>query len=261
MKKQLLLLPFLALLLSCKTAKDVSYLQDIDTNTEALAKVAAAYSIRITSDDMLSIMVSATNPESVAMFNMPVASVESPGNTSMQSTPIMQTYLVDAEGYIIFPVLGKIKAAGLTKDELSASIAKQITTYVKNPIVTIRLMNFKIGVLGEVNSPGYKSISHERVSVLDAIVMAGDLNIYGQRKNVLLIREGANGIETHRFDLTSANIFASPYFYLQQNDVLYVEPNNARKSNSKYSQNAQVNISFIATIVSAISVIVALIIK
>ena len=137
-------------------------------------------------------------------------------------------------------------------------MTKRISAYVKSPIVTIQIRNFKVSVLGEVNKPGTVNVPNERLSVLDALGMAGDLTIYGNRTNVLLIRDNNGLKEYHRFDLTSAEMLTSPYYYLQQNDVLYVEPNNARKGNAKYSQNGQFNVSLASTIISALSILASL---
>ena len=142
--------------------------------------------------------------------------------------------------------------------ELAEKLKKEISVYAKSPLVTVKIQNFKISVMGEVNTPGTQIVSNERISILDAISLAGDLTIYGERTNVLLIRENNGKKEYHRFDLTSSEVLTSPFFYLQQNDIVYVEPNKARKSNSRYSQSSQFNISVASTIVSAISVIASL---
>ncbi len=244
---------------SCKTSNQITYFQDINQNISGiLTEQKINYEARICPDDQLSIFVSSIDPNSVAVFNLPLTSYLNPGETNVSATPTMQTYLVNTDGYIDFPVLGKIKVAGQTRSELAESLKKKISVYAKSPLVTIKIQNFKVSILGEVNAPGTKVITNERISVLDAIGMAGDLTIYGERTNVLIIRDN-NGKKTyHRLDLTSSEALSSPYYYLQQNDILYIEPNKARKSNSKYSQSAQFNISVASTIVSAISVLASL---
>ena len=137
-------------------------------------------------------------------------------------------------------------------------LTEKISAYVKSPIVTIQIKNFKVSVLGEVNRPGTVNVPNERLSVLDALGMAGDLTIYGNRTNVLLIRDNNGRKEYHRFDLTSAEMLTSPYYYLQQNDVLYIEPNKARKGNARYSQSGQFNVSLASTIISALSILASL---
>lgn len=230
------------LLTSCKTSQNkITYFQDLERNV--LTDSIANYEIKICPDDQLSIYVSSIDPNAVGIFNL--------------QTPD-QSYLVDSKGYIDFPVIGKIAVAGKTRNELVDIFKDKISVYAKSPIVTIQIINFKVSVLGEVNKPGAQVMPNERVSILDAIGMAGDLTLYGERSNVVLIRDNNGKKEYHRFDLTSSEMLSSPYFYLQQNDIIYVEPNKARKGNAKYSQNAQFNISVASTVVSAISVLASL---
>ena len=172
----------------------------------------------------------------------------------------LQTYLVDKQGYINFPVLGKLKVVGKSTDEIKAMLEEQIGKDVENPYVRVQLANFKVNVLGEVNRPGSLSVTTERFSVLDALANAGDLTEYGNRANVLVIREEGGVRQYHRMNLNDAAILSSPYFYLQQNDVVYVEPNKIRQDNSKYNQNNAYKLSVISTIVSACSVVASLII-
>lgn len=249
----------ISLLSSCKTSNQITYFQDIDKNSsKPLIEQDFNYEVKICPDDQLSIFVSSIDPSSVAVFNLPLVSYLNPGETNVVTTPTIQTYLVDTNGYINFPVLGKIKVVGKTRSELADNLKEKISIYAKSPLITIKIQNFKVAVLGEVNNPGTKVITNERISILDAIGMAGDLTIFGERKNILLIRDNNGKKEYHRLDLTSSEILFSPYYYLQQNDIVYVEPNKARKSNSKYSQSAQFNISVASTIVSAISVLASL---
>lgn len=247
------------LLTSCKTTtNNITYFQDLDAASAILTEQTVNYTPRIAPDDQLSITVLGTDPNAVAIFNMPLASYLTPGETRINATPVLHTYLVDSRGEIDFPVLGKIQVAGKTRNEVTDMMTEKIAAYVKSPIVTIQIRNFKISVLGEVNRPGTVNVPNERLSILDAIGMAGDLTIYGNRTNVLLIRDNNGKKEYHRFDLTSADTFISPYYYLQQNDVLYVEPNKARKGNAKYSQSGQFNVSLASTIISALSVLTSL---
>lgn len=247
-------------LTSCKTSNQVTYFQDLiqSTSTIEISSQSTNYEAKICPDDELSIFVSSIDPNAVAVFNLPLTSYLTPGETNISATPALQTYLVDANGFIEFPVLGKIHVEGKTRSELAENLVEKISTYAKSPLVTVKIQNFKISVLGEVNTPGTKIITNERISILDAIGMAGDLTIYGERSNVLIIRDNSGKKEYHRLDLTSSDMLSSPYYYLQQNDIVYIEPNKARKSNSKYSQSAQFNISVASTIVSAISVLASL---
>lgn len=230
------------MLTSCKTSQNrVSYFQDLGYNVSADS--IANYEIKICPDDQLSIYVSSVDPNAVTAFNS-----QNPD----------QLYLVDSKGCIDFPVIGKLIVAGKTRNELVEIFKDKISAYAKSPIVSIQIANFKVSVLGEVNSPGVQMVTNERVSILDAIGMAGDLTLYGERSNVVLIRDNNGKKEYHRFDLTSSDMLSSPYFYLKQNDIIYVEPNKARRGNAKYSQNAQFNISVASTVVSAISVLASL---
>ncbi|MCS2958235.1 hypothetical protein NXX53_16430 [Bacteroides salyersiae] len=126
-------------------------------------------------------------------------------------------------------MLGRIQVTGMSRSELANYLQTKISAYAKSPLVTVQILNFKISVLGEVNSPGTRQVNNERISILDAIGMAGDLTIYGERKNILLIRDNNGKKEFHRFDLTATDLLESPYFYLQQNDIVYVEPNKGSK--------------------------------
>lgn len=247
------------ILTSCKTTDNtITYFQDLDSQPGSLTEQPVNYAPRIAPDDQLSITVSGTDPNAVAAFNMPLVNYLEPGELRMTSTPMLHTYLVSSSGDINFPVLGKLQVAGMTRSELTDIITEKVSTYVKSPIITIQIRNFKVSVLGEVNRPGTIDVPNERLSVLDALGMAGDLTIYGNRSNVLLIRDCNGKKEYHRFDLTSAEMLTSPYYYLQQNDVLYVEPNKARKGNAKYSQSGQFNVSLASTIISALSVLASL---
>ena len=249
----------LLILMSCKTTTNtITYFQDLDNQMPAVTEQSVNYTPRIAPDDQLSITVSGTDPNAVAAFNMPLASYLAPGETNVTSTPVLHTYLVNSRGEIDFPVLGKIQVANMTRSELTDMMTEKISAYVKSPIVTIQIRNFKVSVLGEVNKPGTVNVPNERLSVLDALGMAGDLTIYGNRTNVLLIRDNNGKKEYHRFDLTSAETLTSPFYYLRQNDVLYVEPNKARKGNAKYSQSGQFNVSLASTIISALSVLASL---
>ena len=146
----------------------------------------------------------------------------------------------------------------MSRSELANYLQTKISAYAKSPLVTVQILNFKISVLGEVNSPGTRQVNNERISILDAIGMAGDLTIYGERKNILLIRDNNGKKEFHRFDLTATDLLESPYFYLQQNDIVYVEPNKARRGNDKYSQSDHFKVSVVSTIIGVISVFVSL---
>ena len=229
---------------SCVAKKEILYLQDVEGKNalEAIVKVEP----KIQQNDILSINVSALDAEAALPFNL----VEVSGTTSK---PI--TYLVNADGEINFPVLGKIKVEGYTTKEITDQLTEALAVYIKNPIVNTRLTNFKITVLGEVKSPGTYPVPNERISILEAIGMAGDLTIQGKRKTVTLIREQEGKRTFVNFDLTNKEMLNSPYFYLAQNDVLIVEPNKTKINSSAVGPNIGVIFASISTLISIIVLI------
>lgn len=244
----------LTIITSCASRKNLVYFQD-----EALEKELTASEPKqliYKTDDILVINVSALDPETVKPFNLPVVS----NNTSLmnaQGNQQVQTYLVDYDGNIEFPVLGKIKVAGLTRTELTSLLTERISTMAKDPIVNIRLANFTVTILGEVSNPGTFTIQDERITLLEALGLANDLTIFGKRQNVKLIRE-INGVKKFAsIDLTSINSVNSHVYYLQQNDVIYVEPNKARIRASTYNQNNNLLISAIGTLTTIVAVLLA----
>ena len=261
MNKNLQLLFFIIFLqiTACKAPKDVIYLEKVNTETENIIETYEThqqYTTHIQPDDILTITVNNTaSPEAVAQFNLPTIAYAIPNDQKITSTPSFQTYLVDNEGYVNFPVLGRIKLGGMSKQEAIKYLEKEIGVIVNNPIVSIQFLNYKISVMGEVAKPGQFILQNERISILDAVGMAGDLTINGKRTDVLIIRDNNGTIETHRVNLTSADLFSSPYYYLRQNDIVYVTPNEARQKNARYSQAEQMNITVISTIISAASIV------
>ena len=254
--KPVFVLCIFMLLFSCKTPKDVTYLQDIDKLTkEQLAAMSQVYSATICEDDLLTITVTAQDPRVVVPFNPPTFAFSSQGETGVNTQQQLQTYLVDKEGKINFPVLGRIQAANLSKHELSMFLQDEIGKYVKDVMVNIQIINYKISVIGEVNRPGSLNIRNDRVSILDAIAQSGDLTINGNRKNILITRNNNGTPEIGRIDLTDPSVFASPYYYLQQNDVIYVEPNDAKKRNANYSSAQQYTLTIVSTIMTGVSVV------
>ena len=223
------------ILTGCGSSKNVAYFQNSDTvNLEASRML---YDARIMPKDMLTITVSTTDPEAAVPFNLTVATVQSMSlrsNSTSQAT--LQTYLVDNEGNIDFPLVGRMHLGGLTKSEAEQLILQKIKPFMsetENPIVTVRMINYKISVIGEVARPGMFTVANEKISILEALAQAGDLTIYGVRDRVKLIREDSTGKkEIHVLNLNDANIINSPYYYLQQNDIVYVEPNKVKSQNS-----------------------------
>lgn len=254
----LLLLPFL--LVACQSYKKVPYFQDVEVVNEANQQ-EKLYDARIMPKDLLTIVVSCTNPELAIPFNLTVASsagLAASTSSNVTTQAALQPYLVDNEGNINFPVLGELKLGGLTKREAEQLILDKLKPYMKEtPIVTVRMVNYKISVIGEVARPGTFTISNEKVNLLEALAMAGDMTVYGLRDNVKLIREDANGKQQIiTLDLNKAETILSPYYWLQQNDIVYVTPNKAKARNSDVGNSTSLWFSATSILVSVVSLLV-----
>jgi polysaccharide export outer membrane protein len=257
-----LFLPFL-LFTACNTSKEILYLQDIELNKPKAIEESPA--IAIMPNDMLSIVVSSKDNELAALFNLPRVSY-SAGSSDLISSSMngqISGYMVDLSGNIDFPVLGMLHVEGLTRSELSQMIKKRLIgdDLLRDPIVSVDFMNLRIYVLGEVGKPGAIAVSKDRISVLEAISMAGDLTIYGKREGVYVIREKDAERTTFRLDLRSAELFASPVYYLQQNDIIYVEPNNVRAGQSTINENNLKSISLWMSVTSLLITLCVLFFK
>jgi polysaccharide export outer membrane protein len=246
---------FAVLFFSCAPKKDLVYYQNIDgfANKEK----SNSYEIKIQPDDLLMIIVSAEDPETAIPFNLSTLSV--PAAYSLNASrgqETMQSYLVSADGFIDFPVLGKLKLAGLTRSEVLQLFQDKISKYIKNPIINLRIMNFKVSVQGEVTSPGTYNVTSERITLIEALTLAKDLTIYGKRDNILIIRE-IDGVKSYnRVDITKADFINSPFYYLAQNDVVYVEPNKVRINGAAVGANTGVIISITSLVITLITLIV-----
>ena len=254
----LLLLPFL--LTACQSYKKVPYFQNVEVVNEA-EQQEKLYDARIMPKDLLTIVVSCTNPELATPFNLTVASnagIAVSTSSYVTTQPVLQPYLVDNEGNINFPVLGELKLGGLTKRGAEQLIIDKLKPYMKEiPIVTVRMVNYKISVIGEVTRPGTFTISNEKVNLLEALAMAGDMTVYGPRDNVKLIREDANGKQQIvTLDLNKAETILSPYYWLQQNDIVYVTPNKAKARNSDVGNSTSLWFSATSILVSIVSLLV-----
>jgi polysaccharide export outer membrane protein len=184
----------------------------------------------IQKNDILSITIGDLNPEGTRIFNPVAQEGQNPITAGPNSIGNSQGYLVNSDGAIQFPILGNIKAEGLTKTQLKDKISKSILDkkLLIDPIVTIRFMNFRVTVLGEVNHPTVVTVPNEKISLLEAIGLAGDLTLYGKRQNVMIIREENEKKTIKHIDLNSSELFTSKYYYLMSNDIVYVEPNKAK---------------------------------
>jgi len=246
---------------ACSTPKDVTYFQGIEKLTpQQIEQMNQTYSSRIYEDDLLTITVTGWDPTVMTPFNPPVYAYATQGETGANSSQQLHTYLVGQDGTINFPILGQVKASGLSKSDLAENIRQEIAKYVKDPIVNVQIVNYKVTLLGEVSRPGAVTVKNDRLSILDALGQVGDLTINAERTNILVIRDNNGQKEMGRLDITQPEIFASPYYYLRQNDVVYVEPNKAKKKNARYSQAQQYNITVISSILSAISVVTSVIV-
>ena len=239
---------------ACTTTKEIAYFQDADQ--KEIMKIVEDNLPKIKPDDILTITVSSSKPELAAPYNLLRATQDV--YTSYNRWE-QEAYQVNSEGYINFPVLGALKVAGMTREEIVAMLQKRLADVMPDPVVTITYRNFKVTVLGEVARPGTFDVNSDRITVLEAVGKAGDLSVYGRRDNVLVIREVDGRREMVRLDLKSKNIFKSPYYYLQQNDVVYVEPNRAKAiQGSSFRSNFPLYLSSGSLLVTIATLIVTL---
>lgn len=231
--KSLIVILASVLLASCATPQNIAYFQN--RVVDQPEKIDKHGGIVIQPKDMLSIVVSSKNPELVVMFNLPVVSYQAGSEvTSTGGYQRLMGYVVDNEGYIDFPVLGRLKVSGMTRWELAKMIKNKLIIggYLTDCVVTVEFMNFKVSVMGEVNAPGTYTIEGDKVTVLQAISLARDLTIFGQRENVTVIRESDGERTMHQINLCDVSMFNSPAYYLQQNDIVYVEPSEIKARQS-----------------------------
>jgi polysaccharide export outer membrane protein len=222
-----------------------------DTKGVEINNTLQQYEPTIQKDDLLSINVSATNAEAVLPFNM----YETPvlGNSIGSAKPL--PYLVNANGEIKFPVLGVLKVTGMSTNELSIMLSQKLGEYISDPIININTINFKITVLGEVNKPGTYKVSNQRITIIEGLGLAGDLTINGNR-DITLIRERDGRRVFIPIDITSKALFNSPYYYLTQNDLIYVEPNKTKINSSVIGANTSIIFTSIATLISIFAILI-----
>lgn len=249
LKKNIISFVVLLLLLnSCASRKDLVYYQDIDS----VQMNNSTYQSLLQPDDLLTIIVRGENPEAVVAFNMPNISYNTNDQTGIETQRLF-TYLIDNENTINFPVIGKIKLGGLSRVDAEKALVKEISKYVINPKIDLRILNYKITVQGEVNKPGTFPVNSERITVLEAISLAGDLTVYGKRSNIMLLREENGTKKVVRMDLTKADFINSPYYYLRQNDVIYVEPNKTKINSAAVGPNTGIILSAVSLLVTVIA--------
>ena len=241
------------MMVGCGSSKEVAYWQNIDSISLAASK--GLYDAKIMPKDELTILVQTTDPLTSEPFNL-----RSTGQTSSKNQ--ITGYLVDNDGMINFPIVGKIHVAGLTKTECEDLIKSKIQPYLartENPLVSVRTSSYRITVIGEVNRPGVIPVATEKISLIEALAEAGDMTIYGKRDNVLLVREDKSG-EKHkvRLNMNDANIINSPYYYLQQNDIVYVEPHKVKARNTFFGSNTSIFYSVIGITTSLASLLITI---
>ena len=247
------------MLYSCYTPKNISYMQDIPAgvvidNAEQL--------IRIQTEDKISIVVKSRDSQLSELFNLPVVSSRVGSTTGSSYSQQMSCYSVTSDGCIDFPVLGKVEVVGMTREQIAETIKQRLVSenLVKDPVVTVEFENLHFSVMGEVNRPGQYSIDRDRITLLDALSKAGDLTIQGRRDNVLVLRTIDGKQYAYRVDLTDTDsVMNSPVAYMQQNDVIYVDPNNVKKRQSTVNGNNVLSTSFwisVASLLTSIAVLV-----
>ena len=241
------------MMVGCGSSKLVAYWQNIDSISLAASK--GLFDAKIMPKDELTILVQTTDPLTSEPFNL-----RSTGQTTSKNQ--ITGYLVDNDGMINFPIVGKIHVAGLTKTECEDLIKSKIQPYLartENPLVSVRTSSYRITVIGEVNKPGVIPVATEKISLVEALAEAGDMTVYGKRDNILLVREDKSG-EKHkvRLNMNDANIINSPYYYLQQNDIVYVEPHKVKARNTFFGSNTSIFYSVIGITTSLASLLITI---
>lgn len=249
---------------SCTSSRKVAYLQDVDSDVRRDGITQIPVTVR--PGDKISIVINSKNPELAEMFNLPVMThrIGQPMNSSYNYNQQMSSYTVDSNGNIDFPVLGEIHVEGLKREKISSYIKNELVrkNLVKDAVVIVEFMNMGVSVMGEVNKPGRFSIDRDYLTLLDALSMAGDLTIYGKRENVLVIRRENGGETYYRVNLCdSKSLHASPVYYLRQNDMVYVEPNEVRARQSTLNGNNVRTASFWMSLASLLTTLGVLIFK
>ena len=249
---------------SCSTPKEISYFQDLQPGVTELT-ITDPVEIKVRPKDKLSILVNAQDPKLTNMFNLPIVSQQIGQESTGSSGTIrgVSGYTVDSFGDINFPVLGKIRVEGMTREQIAEYLTGQLKEkeLIKDPVVTVEFINLGVSVLGEVNNPGRIKIERDNMTILDALSEAGDLTIYGKREKVLVLRQENGRQRVYGVNLCSAeHIYSSPVYYLQQNDVVYVEPNDTKSRQSTVNGNTVRSTSFwisLASLITSIAVLIA----
>lgn len=245
------------IILSCKTHEKLVYFQDSITDNDSI-QLTNNFTPTLKIDDLLQIAVSSDYPEAAIPFNLDQKNINpNLNNGYSMGNQERIGYLVDESGEINFPVIGRLKVTGMKRTLVIQMLEDSLSNYLKNPIVNVQILNYKITVLGDVSKPGTYKIPNERITVFEAIGLAGDLNITGNRNNVKVIRDIEGGKVEYLIDLTSSEVFASPAYYLEQNDLVYIEPNKAQRNNSTvWKTSGSIFISAVALVITTINVLI-----
>lgn len=237
---------------SCVSKRKITRFQYDSINQ---SMVSNDYKTIFKPDDLLQITISAQDLKSVVPFNLPAVNFSATTGRAV-AQPLQQQYLVDSKGRIDFPILGMIEVGGRSREEVIAEFKKKLDPdYVKNPTINILISNFSITVTGDVQRPGTFTIPNERITLLEALGLAGDINISGKRDNILILREELGKKKTYRVNLLSNELFTSPVYYLQQNDMVYIEPNNAKAQSAAFNQNTGLWVSIGSILISLMAVL------
>lgn len=250
-------------LVACSTSKEISYFQDLRPGESELT-LAAPMEIKIQPKDKLSILVNSQDLRLTNLFNLPIVSQQVGQESSSGTNRGVSGYTVDSKGDIDFPVLGGLHVQGMTREEVAVYIKKELQSHdlIKDPVVTVEFMNLSVNVMGEVNRPGRYNIDKDHLTILDALSQAGDLTIYGKREKVLVLRNENGTQRVYGINLCSADhLYSSPVYYLQQNDVVYVEPNDTKARQSTVNGNNVRSTLFWISLASLLTTISVLIFK
>ena len=249
-KKALVFLGLVLILSSCASNKKIIYLNEAAAGTTSSL---VEYQNKLQPDDNLIITVTADEPTLAAPFNLMYVNSQTSQLTNINSSDALTSYLIDQNGEIDFAGIGKVKLSGLTRIEAENKIKELVSREIVDPVINLRLINFKVSVMGEVLRPGTIRIVGDRVTILEALSLAGDMTIYGKREDIMVIRE-ANGAKTVNYvDITDKDIINSPFYYLDQNDLIYVKPNKTRVNSSVIGPNLTVGISALSLVVTIIA--------
>lgn len=254
MKRYLFITTLAFLLTACASREKMVYINDVESSKET--EITQKFGPKLQPDDVLSIIVNSNAPELVAKFNPSLLSYQA-GSERGGGVQRMQTYLIDSQGDIVFPVIGSIKLGGLTTTEATTKLTEALKPHVMDATINLRLMNFKVTVQGEVVRPGTFTIESERITLFQALSLAGDIGLYGKRDNILVIREVDDKRTYNRVDITKSEFMDSEFYYLSPNDVVYVEPNKIRINSSAVGPNLTFALSALSLLTTIVVIIIS----